>query len=126
MCRLVWAFADRTYHIFGNLMSQLISYNQQKCILTWCGVFYKQIADIKCLQFVCLTLHTNSFIHLFQLLTDAGYQWRLAKNTFQLSGIYGAQGDTEKKKEYIYTSLDIATVALGLDEQCAESHKWYN
>ena len=99
---------------------------KQKCILAWCGVLDKQNADIKYLQFVCLTLNTNSFIHLFQLLTDASYQWRLAKNTFQLSGIYGAQGDTEKKKEYIYTSLDIATVALGLDEQCAESHKWYN
>ena len=24
MCRLVWAFAGRTYHIVGNLMSQLI------------------------------------------------------------------------------------------------------
>ena len=62
---------------------------------------------------------------IFQFLTDANYHWRLAKNTFQLSQIYGAQGDPEKKKEYIYTSFDIAKVALGLDDQSANAHKWY-
>ena len=61
---------------------------------------------------------------VFQFLTDCGYHWRLAKNTFHLSQIYGAQGYPEKKKEYIYMAKDISTTALGLDDQCANSHKW--
>lgn len=63
--------------------------------------------------------------HKAKFLTDASYHWRLAKNTFQLSQIYGAEGDAEKRKEYIYMAKDIATTALGLDDQCANAHKWY-
>lgn len=64
------------------------------------------------------------FFLYFQFLTDANYHWRLAKNIFQLSQIFGAQGETEKKKEYIYMAKDIAQTALGLNDQCPNAHKW--
>lgn len=58
-------------------------------------------------------------------LTDVNFYWRFSKTTFQLSQILGAQGDLEKKKEYVYAAKDLAQTALDLDDQCANAHKWF-
>lgn len=41
-----------------------------------------------------------------------------------MAQILGAQGDQEKKKQYIYEAKDLAKTALDLDDQCANAHKW--
>lgn len=64
---------------------------------------------------------TNVFL---QYLTDVNFFWRYSKTTFQVSQILGAQGELEKKKEYVYTAKDLAQTALDLDDQCANAHKW--
>lgn len=58
-------------------------------------------------------------------INDPQYYWRLAKATFNISQIVGAQGDTERKKEYIYSANNLAKKALDLDSQCANAHKWF-
>lgn len=41
-----------------------------------------------------------------------------------MAQIFGAQGNQEKKKQYIYEAKDLAKTALDLDDQCANAHKW--
>ena len=54
MCRLIWAFAGRTYHIVGNLMSRLIFYQ-----LFACWVFLHALVVVCWL--LKLTLSKSSF-----------------------------------------------------------------
>ena len=61
---------------------------------------------------------------LFQYLTEAEYFWRLSKTTYQVSQIEGARGKLDVKKQYIYTAKDLAYTAIGLDDTCANAHKW--
>ncbi|XP_052271145.1 regulator of microtubule dynamics protein 1-like isoform X2 [Dreissena polymorpha] len=56
---------------------------------------------------------------------DPEYFWRLSKSTYQVSQIIGAEGDTEKKKKYMYDANSYAETALNLDESCANAHKWF-
>lgn len=74
-------------------------------------------------------LHVGEFIifkmFIFQYITDADFHWRLSKCTYQLAQIEGGKGNTDKKKEMLYTAKDIAERALHLNQKSANSHKWY-
>lgn len=59
-------------------------------------------------------------------ITDADFHWRLSKCTYQLAQIEGGKGNTDKKKEMLYTAKDIAERALHLNQKSANSHKWYS
>ena len=48
MRRLVWAFAGRTYHIVGNLMSRLILWKQTQIDESICAKSILDFGGIKC------------------------------------------------------------------------------
>ncbi|KAJ9578255.1 hypothetical protein L9F63_005525, partial [Diploptera punctata] len=51
--------------------------------------------------------------------------WRLAKAHHTMATIYGAEGDNDKKKEFVFQGFQYAQRALELDESDAEAHKWF-
>ncbi|KAL4238374.1 Regulator of microtubule dynamics protein [Mactra antiquata] len=57
--------------------------------------------------------------------TNVEFYWRLSKTTYQVSQIIGAEGDKDKKKQFIYEAKDIAVKALEIDDQSANAHKWF-
>lgn len=54
--------------------------------------------------------------------TNAEFMWRLARACNMLATL---ESDAEKKKKYIFDGVKYASVALMLNEDSGETHKWY-
>ncbi|PSN49120.1 Regulator of microtubule dynamics protein 3 [Blattella germanica] len=76
-------------------------------------------ADEKQLAYSMLLEHEDEYSGYVSVL------WRLAKASHKMAIIYGAEGDSERKKEFILQGLQYAQRALELDESDAEAHKWF-
>ncbi|CAH1793144.1 unnamed protein product [Owenia fusiformis] len=55
---------------------------------------------------------------------DTEFLWRLAKSTYQMSQIEGANGNKERQKELVYEGKNIAFNALDIKEDDANIQKW--
>jgi len=60
-------------------------------------------------------------------MKDANFVWRLAKGTYylSLSQIDGASRNKKKRKELVYEFKELAGLALKLDDNNWNTHKWF-
>lgn len=56
---------------------------------------------------------------------NSEFLWRLAKSTRFMAAIQDKNGDKKGKEEYVFKAFSFAEKAINVNNNCANSHKWY-